>query len=64
MNYENITCKRFEDKGDTIEFTGITAKGYLMINLFQYATKTKVFDWTDNVKTDTIYQIHNGYGRI
>ena len=61
-DYENITCKRFEDKGDTIEFTGITAKGYLMINLFQYATKTKVFDWIDNVKTDTIYQIHKGYG--
>lgn len=33
-----------------------------MINLFQYATKTKVFDWIDNVKTDTIYQIHKGYG--
>lgn len=61
-DYENMTCKRFEDKGDTIEFTGITSKGYLMINLFQYATKTKVFEWVDNVKIDTIYQIYKGYG--
>lgn len=61
-DYENITCKRFNDNGDTIEFTGITAKGYLMINLFQEATKTKVFDWVDNVKTDTIYKVYKGYG--
>lgn len=26
-DYENITCKSFNDNGDTIEFTGITAKG-------------------------------------
>ncbi|WP_294477697.1 hypothetical protein [uncultured Bacteroides sp.] len=61
-DYENMTCKRFNDNGDIIEFTGITAKGYLMINLFQEATKTKVFDWVDNVKTDTIYKVYKGYG--
>ena len=61
-DYENMTCKRFNDNGDTIEFAGITAKGYLMINLFQKATKTKVFDWVDNVKTDTIYKVYKGYG--
>ena len=61
-DYENITCKSFNDNGDTIEFTGITAKGYLMINLFQKATKTKVFDWVNNVKTDTIYEVYKGYG--
>lgn len=61
-DYENMTCRRFNDSGDTIEFTGITAKGYLMINLFQKATKTKVFDWVDNVKTDTIYKVYKGYG--
>lgn len=61
-DYENMTCKRFNDNGDTIEFTGITAKGYLMINLFQKATKAKVFDWVDNVKTDTIYKVYKGYG--
>ncbi len=61
-DYENMTCKRFNDNGDTIEFTGLTAKGYLMINLFQKATKTKVFDWVDNVKTDTIYKVYKGYG--
>lgn len=61
-DYENMTCKRFNDNGDTIEFTGLTAKGYLMINLFQKATKTKVFDWADNVKTDTIYKVYKGYG--
>ena len=61
-DYENMTCKRFNDNGDTIEFTGLTAKGYLMINLFQKATKTKVFDWVDNVKIDTIYKVYKGYG--
>lgn len=61
-DYENITCKRFNANGDTIEFTGITAQGYLMINLFQGATKTKVFEWVDNVKTDTIYKVYRGYG--
>ena len=61
-DYENMTCKRFNDNGDTIEFTGLTAKGYLMINLFQKATKTKVFDWVNNVKTDTIYEVYKGYG--
>lgn len=61
-DYENMTCKRFNDNGDTIEFAGITAKGYLMINLFQKATKAKVFDWVDNVKTDTIYKVYKGYG--
>lgn len=57
-----MTCKRFNDNGDTIEFTGITAKGYLMINLFQEATKKKVFDWVDNVKIDTICKVYKGYG--
>ena len=33
-----------------------------MINLFQKATKTKVFDWVDNVKIDTIYKVYKGYG--
>lgn len=61
-DYKNMTCKRFNDNGDTIEFTGITAKGYLMINLFQEATKKKVFDWVDNVKIDTICKVYKGYG--
>lgn len=62
-DYENITCQSFGNYGnDTITFTGLTAKGYLIINLFQKDTKTKVFDWVDNIKTDTIYEVHNGYG--
>lgn len=33
-----------------------------MINLFQEATKKKVFDWVDNVKIDTICKVYKGYG--
>lgn len=57
--YENMTCKFFSDNGnDTIIFTGLTDEGYLMINFFQKETNNKLFDWVDNVKTDTIYRIH------
>ena len=62
-DYEKITCKSFiQYNNDTIAFTGITSKGYLMIDLFQKSSETKVFEWIDNTKTDTIYKIHQGYG--
>lgn len=62
-NYEDITCKSFvKYNNDTIAFTGITPKGYLMIDLFQNSSETKVFEWIDNTKTDTIYNVHKGYG--
>lgn len=62
-NYEDITCKSFvKYNNDTIAFTGITPKGYLMIDLFENNSETKVFEWIDNTKTDTIYNVHKGYG--
>ena len=62
-NYEDITCKSFvKYNNDTIAFTGITPKGYLMIDLFENNSETKVFEWIDNAKTDTIYNVHKGYG--
>lgn len=61
-DYKNMTCKQFNENGNIIEFTGLTAKGYLMIKVFQKDTQTKVFDWVDNVKTDTIYKMYKGYG--
>lgn len=62
-NYEDITCKSFvKYNNDTIAFTGITPKGYLMIDLFRNSSETKVFEWIDNTKTDTIYNVHKGYG--
>lgn len=62
-DYENMTCKSFvQYNNDTIAFTGITSKGYLMIDLFQKSSETKVFEWVDNTKTDTIYKVHKGYG--
>lgn len=57
-DYENMTCKFFLDRNDTIIYTGLTDEGYLMINFFQKGTNNKLFDWVDNVKTDTIYRIH------
>lgn len=62
-NYEDITCKSFvKYNNDTIAFTGITPKGYLMIDLFRNSSETKIFEWIDNTKTDTIYNVHKGYG--
>ena len=62
-DYENMTCKSFvKYNNDTIAFTGITPKGYLMIDLFRNSSETKVFEWIDNTKIDTIYNVHKGYG--
>lgn len=62
-DYENMTCKKFyEYENDTIVFTGLTSKGHLMINMFQNSSKTKIFNWVNNVKTDTIYREYIGYG--
>ena len=61
-DYENITCKSFVQYNDTIAFTGITSKGYLMIDLFQKSNETKVFEWIGNSKIDTTYRVHKGYG--
>lgn len=62
-NYEDITCKSFvKYNNDTIAFTGITPNGYLMIDLFRNSSENKVFEWIDNTKTDTIYNVHKGYG--
>ena len=33
-----------------------------MIDLFRTSSETKVFEWIDNTKTDTIYNVHKGYG--
>ena len=32
-------------------------KGYLMIDLLRNSSETKVFEWIDNTKTDTIYNV-------
>lgn len=62
-DYENMTHTSFSVYGnDSVKFTGLTAKGYLMIDLFQKSSETKVFEWIGNSKIDTTYRVHKGYG--
>lgn len=62
-DYENMTHTSFRVYGnDSVKFTGLTAKGHLMIDLFQKSSETKVFEWIGNSKIDTIYRFYKGYG--
>lgn len=61
-DYSNITCLDLDFKiGDTVTISGLKSK-HLWFAYFDKSSKKKLFEWKDVEETDTIQQMHKGYG--
>lgn len=61
-DYSNITCQSLDFRlGDTVTISGLKSK-HLWFAYFDKSSKKKMFEWVDVEETDTIQQLHKGYG--
>lgn len=61
-DYSNITCLSLDFRqGDIVTISGLKSK-HLWFAYFEKSSKKKMFEWVDVEETDTIQQVHKGYG--
>ena len=61
-DYSNFTCLEIASRnGDSVTISGLKSK-HLWFAHFNQSNKKKLFEWEDMKETDTIQQIHEGYG--
>lgn len=60
-DHSDIKCKGVGGTSDTIYFAGLK-NNHLWFNSFEKSTKKRLYEWEDTEVTDTIQQVHTGYG--
>lgn len=61
-DYSNITCLSLDFRqGDIVTISGLKSK-HLWFGYYDKSSKKKLFEWKDVEETDTIQQLHKGYG--
>lgn len=60
-DHSDIRCKGVGGTPDTIYFAGLK-NNHLWFSSFDQSTKKRLCEWEDTEVTDTIQQVHKGYG--
>lgn len=60
-DHSDIKCKGVGGTSDTIYFAGLK-NNHLWFSSFDKSTKKRLCEWVDTEVTDTIQQVHTGYG--